>query len=67
MKLDGKVIYTSPSAIADSRNIPIEFPGTIVGKEFEIIGTIGQYLGFKDRFKNFIGQKTFLCLQSLGL
>lgn len=62
MKLDGKVIYTSASAIADSRNIPVEFLGTIVGKEFEIIGPIGQYLGFKDCFKNFKGQKTFLCL-----
>ena len=40
IKLDGKVIYTSSSAIVDSRNIPVEFPGTIVGKEFEIIGPI---------------------------
>lgn len=59
IKLDGKVIYTSSSAIVDSRNIPVEFPGTIVGKEFEIIGPIGQPLGFKDRFKNLKGQKRF--------
>ena len=67
MKLDGKVIYTSSSAIADSRNIPVVFLGTIVGKEFEIIGPIGQYLGFKDCFKIFKGQKTFLCLHCFGL
>ena len=53
IELDGKVIYTSDSAITDSQNIPVEFSGTEVGKNFEIIGVTGQLLGFKDSFKIF--------------
>ena len=51
MVLDGKVIYTSNSAIGNSQNIPVEFSGTEAGKKFEIIGVTGQLLGFKDSFK----------------
>ena len=51
MVLDGKVIYTSDSAIAYSQDIPVEFSGTEVGKKFEIIGVTGQLLGFKESFK----------------
>ena len=51
IELDGKVIYTSDSAIAYSQDIPVEFSGTEVGKKFEIIGVTGQLLGFKDSFK----------------
>ena len=51
IELDGKVIYTSNSAIGNSQNIPVEFSGTEAGKKFEIIGVTGQLLGFKDSFK----------------
>ena len=51
IELDGKVIYTSDSAIAYSQDIPVEFSGTEVGKKFEIIGVTGQLLGFKESFK----------------
>ena len=67
IELDGQVIYTSDSAITNSQNIPVEFPGTVVGKNIEIIGVTGQLLGFKDSFKSAQCQKTFLCLLALCL
>ena len=62
IELDGKVIYTSDSAIANSQNIPVEFPGEVVGKNFEIIGVTGQLLGFKDSFKIFEMQENVFML-----
>ena len=53
MKLDGTIIYTSNSAIADNQNISVVFPDTLVGKDFEIIGISENLLGFKDSLKCF--------------
>ena len=62
IKLDGKIIYTSNSAIGSAQNILVDFPGTEVGKNFEIIGVEGHVLGFQDSFKLF---KSFNSLSRL--